>query len=64
MIFIDTRKNKYAFEKESISFDKSTFINFIQSIVIKSFGENVLKENDSYEHCLWEIIMGYYNTRL
>ena len=52
MIFIDTRKNKYAFEKESISFDKSTFINFIQSIVIKSFGENVLKENDSYEHCL------------
>lgn len=46
MIFIDTRKNKYAFEKESISFDKSTFINFIQSMVIKSFGKNVLKEND------------------
>lgn len=59
------RKNKNAFRKEFISFDKSTFINCIQSIMIKSFGKLfLLKENDSYKHFLWEIIMAYYNTNL
>lgn len=41
--------------------DKSAFSKFDTEHNDQKFQENVLEENDSYKHSLWEIIMDYYN---